>query len=147
MCRGPCSDGRRGRTGRVAVLANRHRKDLTLQDHPRGVPLAQEACRELPKGSPSLGTDEAKRLAAEVPAWRVEGKRLVRELRFQDFKAAIAFVDAVARLAEAQQHHPDVHVTGYRNVRIEFSTHSVGGLSRNDFVMAAKADAVPGVPE
>lgn len=98
----------------------------------------------MPKGTPALAAAEATRLGHEVPRWKSDGKSLARDLRFADFKAALAFVDDVGRIAEAESHHPDLHLTGYRNVRVETSTHSVGGLSENDFILAAKVDRIPG---
>ena len=79
-----------------------------------------------------------------MPQWKSDGKSLSRALRFADFKAALGFMNEVGRIAEAEQHHPDLHLTGYRNVRVETSTHSVGGLSENDFILAAKVDRIPG---
>ena len=58
----------------------------------------------------------------------------------KDFKAGIAFFNRVAELAEAEGHHPDLHLEDYRNVWIELWTHSIGGLSENDFILAAKID-------
>lgn len=72
----------------------------------------------------------------DLPAWRVEGKSLVRGVRLRDFAAAVAVVQEIARVAEAEGHHPDLHITGYRDLRIELSTHSVGGLSHNDVILA-----------
>jgi 4a-hydroxytetrahydrobiopterin dehydratase len=57
--------------------------------------------------------------------------------------AGMKFFDAVARAAEAENHHPDLHLTGYRNVAIELWTHAIGGLSENDFILAAKIDRLP----
>jgi len=110
------------------------------------VTLPEEHCRPIPKGTPALPPAQAKELARQVPAWRLEGERLARGMEFKDFGAALAFVNAVGKLAEAESHHPDLHLTGYKRLRIETSTHSVGGLSRNDFVLAAKVDRLPGVP-
>jgi 4a-hydroxytetrahydrobiopterin dehydratase len=57
--------------------------------------------------------------------------------------AAIEFFDRVAELAEQEQHHPDLYLTGYRNVAIELSTHAIDGLSENDFIVAAKINELP----
>ncbi|HOS43747.1 MAG TPA: 4a-hydroxytetrahydrobiopterin dehydratase, partial [Armatimonadota bacterium] len=64
---------------------------------------------------------------------------IARTVTFADFRAAMAFVNRVADLAEEQGHHPDLHIS-YRTVRIELSTHTIGGLSKNDFILAAKID-------
>src|SRR5205823_4799469 len=90
-------------------------------------------------------------LLAEVPGWRrVEpeprqdaqkaGARIAKQYRFRDFLAAMAFVDAMAVVAEAEGHHPDFCVH-YNQVDVTLWTHVVGGLSENDFILAAKIDA------
>jgi 4a-hydroxytetrahydrobiopterin dehydratase len=61
----------------------------------------------------------------------------------RDFLAAMRFFDRVALLAEEEQHHPDLHLVAYRQVAIEIWTHAIGGLSENDFILAAKIDALP----
>lgn len=86
-----------------------------------------------------LGAKEAKALAAELKGWRlVGGKTLRQDLVMKDFMSAVRLIDAIARAAEAEGHHPDLHLTGYKNLAIELSTHSIGGLSVNDFIMAEK---------
>jgi 4a-hydroxytetrahydrobiopterin dehydratase len=74
--------------------------------------------------------------------WRREGQEIVRELKFEDFAAAIAFVNGVAELAEAANHHPDILVHGYNRVRLTLSTHSQGGLTDADFALAKRIDAI-----
>ena len=77
----------------------------------------------------------------EIGGWRRgEGSSIVRELKFADFAAAIAFVNAVAELAEAANHHPDILVHGYNMVRLTLSTHSEGGLTGADFKLAGSID-------
>jgi 4a-hydroxytetrahydrobiopterin dehydratase len=79
----------------------------------------------------------------EIGGWRRgEGSSIVRELEFADFAAAIAFVNKVAELAEAANHHPDILVHGYNMVRLELSTHSEGGLTGADFRLAAQIDGI-----
>jgi 4a-hydroxytetrahydrobiopterin dehydratase len=72
--------------------------------------------------------------SAEVSAGK---KKIIREFKFGDFKAAMGFVNEVAAVAEAEGHHPDIYIF-YNLVRLELSTHAIGGLSENDFIMAAK---------
>jgi 4a-hydroxytetrahydrobiopterin dehydratase len=72
--------------------------------------------------------------------WRRDGQAIVRELAFDDFAQAIAFVNRVADVAEAAGHHPDIHLHGWNKVRLELSTHSEGGLTRADFDMASRID-------
>jgi 4a-hydroxytetrahydrobiopterin dehydratase len=90
--------------------------------------------------SPLADSEIDERLAA-VPEWhRGEEGSIVRDLAFADFAAAIAFVDRVAEAAEAANHHPDILVHGWRNVRLTLSTHSAGGLTGADFELAAQID-------
>lgn len=80
-------------------------------------------------------------LAALIPDWRVDSSELKREFRFRDFHATMGFVNAVAFIANREDHHPDLEV-GYNYCRMRWSTHDVGGLSLNDFLCAAKVDAL-----
>jgi len=70
----------------------------------------------------------------------IEGKKIKREFEFKNFIQAIAFVNMVADIAEIEGHHPDLHIF-YKKVIVELWTHSIGGLSENDFIVAAKIDA------
>ena len=108
-------------------------------------PLAEEHCRACTPGTPRVEGEELERLRAELGSdWRVEGAVLLRRrLRFPDFVHAFAHATDVARLAEAEGHHPDLRV-GWGYLEVELTTHAIGGLSRNDFVLAAKIDALNG---
>jgi 4a-hydroxytetrahydrobiopterin dehydratase len=77
-----------------------------------------------------------------VPAWVREGAAIVRDCKLADFAAAIALVDAVAVVAEAANHHPDILVHGWNRLRLTLSTHSAGGLTAADFALAAQLDAL-----
>ena len=98
------------------------------------------ACRG---GEPPLDDRGIDALASQVPEWTVverDGvRRIERTFRFPDFRVAMAFAAAVAELAEREDHHPDLHV-GWGRVRVETWTHAIGGLHRNDFILAAKTD-------
>jgi 4a-hydroxytetrahydrobiopterin dehydratase len=74
--------------------------------------------------------------------WSLDGQTITRECKHADFAAAIAFVNRVAELAEAANHHPDILVHGWNKVRLELSTHSSGGLTAADFALAAQIDAL-----
>jgi 4a-hydroxytetrahydrobiopterin dehydratase len=93
----------------------------------------------------ALDGEEVRRLAALLPLWRLEHGKLVREFRFADYYHTLAFVNALAYLAHAEDHHPELTVT-YNRCVARYDTHSVnqgqGGLSLNDFICAAKADAL-----
>lgn len=106
--------------------------------------LTKKHCVPCEGGVKPLDETDAKKYLAQIDAaWQVveDGKKITREFRFQDFKAAIAFVNKVAEIAEAEGHHPDLMIH-YKNVVVELWTHSIGGLSENDFILAAKIDAV-----
>jgi 4a-hydroxytetrahydrobiopterin dehydratase len=103
------------------------------------VSLAQERCRPCEGGAPALAPAEATRLHAEIPSWALTDDRLRRRLVFEDFAAAMGFLVRLGMLAEREGHHPDFTVH-YRQVDVELWTHAVGGLSENDFILAAKID-------
>lgn len=84
--------------------------------------------------------DIEQRLAAGE--WRRAEQSIVREWELADFRGAIAFVNRVADVAEDAGHHPDIYVHGYRNVRLELSTHSAGGITEADFELAAQIDQI-----
>jgi 4a-hydroxytetrahydrobiopterin dehydratase len=106
--------------------------------------LRDRKCRPMPAGTPPLDAAEAAELMPGLAAgWRIaeDGRSLRRAFSFTDFYETMAFVNAVAWIANAEDHHPDLEV-GYDYCRMTFSTHSVGGLSENDFICAAKVDAL-----
>jgi 4a-hydroxytetrahydrobiopterin dehydratase len=107
--------------------------------------LSQKHCQSCEGGVPALSAEEVRRLLPGAPAWRLssDGKSIRREWRVKDFPTALDFFRRVGEVAEAEDHHPDLHLTGYRNVAIELSTHAVGGLTENDFIVAAKIDRLP----
>ena len=88
---------------------------------------------------------EAENQLKNLSGWRLtdDGQRIRKEWVMKDFMAGIDFFDAVADVAEDEGHHPDLHLQGYRNLAIEISTHAIGGLSENDFILAAKIDELP----
>lgn len=80
---------------------------------------------------------------ARVPEWEVvDDKKIVRTLKFKDFAAALAFVNRAGAIAEEQGHHPDMDLHGWNKVTVTLWTHAIGGLSVNDFIMAAKIDTL-----
>lgn len=106
--------------------------------------LTTKKCEPCEGGVKPLGLKQAKELASKLDGWTLSGgKALRREFVMLDFPAAIEFIHDVAQTAESEGHHPDLHLTGYRHLAIELSTHAIGGLSMNDFILAAKIDALP----
>lgn len=107
--------------------------------------LSRQRCEPCRPGTPPASAEEIERLAREVPDWRVverEGVwRLERTFTFPDFATALAFTTRVGALAEAEGHHPAL-LTEWGRVTVAWWTHAVGGLHRNDFIMAAKTDAL-----
>ena len=92
-----------------------------------------------------MGPAEVDSALAQLPGWETspDGKRMVRCWKVKHFVAGIEFFRCVAELAEAEDHHPDLHLVGYRQVRIESWTHSVDGISVKDLILAAKIDDLP----
>ena len=107
--------------------------------------LVGKRCVPCEGGVPSIGLEEAESLLKGLPGWTLTGdrKRIRKSWVAKNFVAGITFFDQVAVLAEDEGHHPDLHLEGYRNVTIEIWTHAIGGLSENDFILAAKIDALP----
>ena len=107
--------------------------------------LTAKHCVPCEGGVPPVTGDALQRYLQAVPGWQLtpDGKRLRREWRVKDFATGLDFFHRVGQLAEQEDHHPDLHLTGYRYLAIEISTHSIGGLSENDFILAAKIDKLP----
>ena len=107
--------------------------------------LTESSCVACRGGVPPLTNEEIEALRRETPDWSVierDGvQRIEREFRFRNFRQALDFAIAVGELAEREQHHPDLHVA-WGKVRVESWTHKIRGLHRNDFILAAKADAI-----
>jgi 4a-hydroxytetrahydrobiopterin dehydratase len=106
--------------------------------------LAGRNCRPCKQGTPPLAGEALEKLAAELGhGWTApEGKRLEKQFAFKDFKQALDFTNRIGAVAEAQDHHPDIALS-WGKVGVSLSTHSVGGLSENDFILAAKVENLP----
>lgn len=107
--------------------------------------LADQNCVPLHGEQHRLRAEQARAQLAELGGWTLKGAAasISREYHFPDYARTIAFVNAIAAMAEAQDHHPDLEV-GYGRCVVRYNTHDVGGLSQNDFICAAKADALAG---
>ena len=107
--------------------------------------LTRRQCVPCEGGIDPLDPAAAASLLGQVAGWAAVagGRAIRREWTARNFASAVHFLDEVAALAEAEGHHPDFHLTGYRQVAIELTTHAVGGLTENDFILAAKIDAIP----
>jgi 4a-hydroxytetrahydrobiopterin dehydratase len=106
--------------------------------------LIAKKCLPCEGGVPRLAAEETETFLAALPAWRLtqDGNRIRREFTLPDFRSAVKLVNTIAALAEREQHHPDLHLEGYRRVWVEIHTHAISGLSENDFILAAKIDSL-----
>ncbi len=107
--------------------------------------LMSKRCLPCEGGVPKLSTEEAEAQARQLSGWEIchNGERIRKAWTVRNFMAAMNFFNSVAELAETEGHHPDLHLVGYRNVTVEIWTHAIGGLSENDFILAAKIDNLP----
>lgn len=106
--------------------------------------LREKHCQVCEGGVTPLSEAEAQSMLTQVHAdWALSenGKAMVREFKFKDFYRTMAFANAIAWIAHQQDHHPNLEI-GYSRVKVRYSTHAIGGLSENDFICAAKIDAL-----
>jgi len=103
--------------------------------------LADRHCKACAPGTPALNSQQVSDMLKSLDGWGLKGNEIVRTFSFTDFYETMAFVNAIAYIANREDHHPDMEV-GYNKCTVKFSTHSVGGLSENDFICAAKVDAL-----
>mmetsp|Transcript_50931 Transcript_50931/g.84415 ORF Transcript_50931/g.84415 Transcript_50931/m.84415 type:complete len:146 (-) Transcript_50931:225-662(-) len=96
------------------------------------------------KDTPLLPADAVSARLSALPQWKLsdDGRAISREFVARHWKAAMSFLNSVSEIAESEGHHPDLHLTGWRNVRVELSTHAIGGLSLPDLVLASKIDTI-----
>lgn len=109
--------------------------------------LAQEKCTAYRAGSPPITRKEALALANRVPGWSLENGRLTRRFGLPDSSLCVEFVNRVAALGIQEGHMPDITLRESRYVTVSFYTYAAGGLTRNDFIMAAKVSALENVEE
>lgn len=103
--------------------------------------LSRRKCTPCRKGAPPLAEEQAATLLATLQGWQREGGTIRKAYAFTDHHQVMAFVNAAAWISHREDHHPDLAV-GYDRVVVSYSTHAVGGLSENDFICAAKIDAL-----
>lgn len=110
--------------------------------------LSQRKCKPCEGGVAPLSREAAEALIRQLaPGWQLieDGRAIKRAFAFKDFYRTMSFVNAIAHVANIEDHHPDLEV-GYGYCRVRYSTHAIGGLSENDFICAAKVDALSGEP-
>lgn len=104
-------------------------------------PLEQKKCRPCEGLSNKLPAEKVAALSHEVDHWNIiDDNRIEKYFRFKDFREALDFVNQVGAIAESENHHPDIHIVDWNRVLLSLSTHAIGGLSENDFILAAKID-------
>ena len=104
--------------------------------------LRQAKCAPCEGGVSALERPAAQEYLSATPDWTMDesAKSIRREIKCKNFADALERIQRIGALAEAEQHHPDLHLTGYNRLRVELTTHAIGGLSENDFILAAKID-------
>ena len=103
--------------------------------------LTERHCTPCAGGSVPMGTEEAKAYLADLPGWDLADGTIFKRFEFKNYFQTMAFVNAVAWIAHGEDHHPDLEVS-YRFCRVRYTTHAIGGLSENDFICAAKVNAL-----
>jgi 4a-hydroxytetrahydrobiopterin dehydratase len=103
--------------------------------------LALKKCKPCEGGTKPFTPEETKKLLKDLKGWAVENGKLAKTYPFKNYYETMAFVNALAWISHREDHHPDLGVH-YNKCRVEYSTHAIGGLSENDFICAAKADAL-----
>ena len=103
--------------------------------------LTQKKCVPCEGGTPLLSKDTIEKYRSELKLeWEIiDDKKISRLFKFKNFKEAMAFVNKVAQLAEEEGHHPDISIS-WNKVTLELTTHAIGGLSENDFILASKIE-------
>lgn len=103
--------------------------------------LTEKKCVPCEGGTPPFTEKQAKEYLSQVKNWKLTGKKIMKGFEFEDFAEAMKFVNNVAEIAENEGHHPDIKIH-YNHVELELWTHAIGGLSENDFILAAKVDEI-----
>ncbi|MDH2916966.1 MAG: 4a-hydroxytetrahydrobiopterin dehydratase [Gallionella sp.] len=103
--------------------------------------LSNKNCKPCEGGVPPLTQAEARDLLKQLDGWELNDDRISKTFAFKNYYQVLAFVNAVAWMTHREDHHPDMTV-GYNQCRLDYSTHAIGGLSENDFICAAKVDAL-----
>ncbi len=103
--------------------------------------LEKRKCKPCEGGVAPYTAQQSAELMKSLKGWTLEGGRLVKVYPFRNYYETMAFVNALAWISHREDHHPDLSV-GYNKCRVEYMTHAIGGLSENDFICAAKCDAL-----
>ena len=103
--------------------------------------LTARHCKPCEGGTPPLAGDAVASLLTSLPGWTLVDGSIAKRFEFKNYYQTMAFVNAVAWIAHSEDHHPELEVS-YRHCLVRYSTHAVGGLSENDFICAAKVEAL-----
>ena len=103
--------------------------------------LARKKCKPCEGGVAPLTAEQVRPMLKGIQGWALEGQEIVKTYRFKNYYETMAFVNAAAWVSHREDHHPDMKV-GYDQVRVAYVTHAIAGLSENDFICAAKLDAL-----
>eukprot|EP00884_Botryococcus_braunii_P010205 jgi/Botrbrau1/19186/Bobra.0077s0092.1 len=141
----------RGPSIRTRIASGRLTQPMAQQAQPLfsgpgSEELTTQSCvGKCSKETPKVSSEDLPGLLEKVPSWKLsdDGSSISRSFVAKNFSAALDFFNKVKDIAEAEGHHPDLHLTGYRNVQVVVSTHAIGGLSLPDFILAAKLDTIP----
>jgi 4a-hydroxytetrahydrobiopterin dehydratase len=106
--------------------------------------LLSKHCQPCRPGTKALDDEQVEEFLSQIQGWKVEGGKILKNYQFQNYYETIAFVNSIAWVAHREDHHPDLEVS-YNKCVVRYNTHSVGGLSENDFICAAKVDALMGI--
>jgi 4a-hydroxytetrahydrobiopterin dehydratase len=106
--------------------------------------LSQKHCKPCEGEEKPLEREEVSSRLREIEGWETDGeaRSLSREFTMKDFMQCVSLIGRIAPIAESENHHPDLHLTGYKKLKVVLSTHAIGGLSENDFILAAKINAI-----
>ncbi len=107
--------------------------------------LLNKKCKPCEGETTPLKRTQAKKFLKSISSWKLnsDGKVISKEFITKNFISAVNFIRSIAEIAEKENHHPNIHLVGYRNLKIELSTHAIRGLSENDFILAAKINELP----
>ena len=103
--------------------------------------LARKKCKPCEGGVAPLTPDQVRPMLKGLPGWALDGKMIAKTYEFKNYFETMAFVNAAAWISHREDHHPDM-MAGYSKCRVSYVTHAIDGLSENDFICAAKLDAL-----
>jgi 4a-hydroxytetrahydrobiopterin dehydratase len=112
---------------------------MTMTDP--AVALVKKKCRPCASGQPPMSEPEIARMLPHLPGWEYRAGVITKTFTFSNYDRTMAFVNATAWISHREDHHPDLNV-GYNKCRVDYCTHAIGGISENDFICAAKLEAL-----